>query len=134
MNDEDRYVMYLVIPTSLKMNMGKTAAAVGHAVMLLERRYRALKEYLSDMGSMHNDTSRVYDDWYQMDFPSYAKIVLGASYGEFDEIQVQAAVPFVLVIDRGFSQVQPNTKTCIGLWPMKKSEAPDIIKKLKPLR
>jgi peptidyl-tRNA hydrolase len=162
MNNEDRYVMYLVIPTSLKMSMGKTAAAVGHAVMLLGDMYRECEDYSEDLdpsedigpvdpmnwttedeedaGTTRDELLRIYDNWHQADFPSYAKVVLGASQEEFEALLEYVSgrygrrVMHVAVVDRGFSQVKPNTLTCIGLWPMRKSQAPDIIKKLKPLR
>lgn len=81
MNDDDRYVMYLVIPTSLKMNMGKTAAAVGHAVMMMTLAYGDMLKLpfaLKDVDSfMH---------WLHDDAPSYTKVVLAASDAEFAEV------------------------------------------------
>lgn len=129
MSDEDRYVMYLVIPTSLKMNMGKTAAAVGHAVQNL------LSLYYLYSGSSAEEKIRM-GHWLEDDWPSYAKVVLAADDVEFAEVArlEDKGITMVDVIDRGFSQVQKNARTCIGPWPMKKSEAPEIIKKLKPLR
>jgi peptidyl-tRNA hydrolase len=127
----DRYVMYIVVRTDLKMNAGKMAAAVGHAVQML------MQWYLPDKHAGRTNKEAVLmaetGAWLEEDKPSYAKIVLGASDDEFAKVQFENEGGF-LVEDRGFTEVKPGTFTCYGLYPMRKSEARGIIKTLKPLR
>jgi peptidyl-tRNA hydrolase len=129
--DADRRVMYLVIRTSLKMNAGKTAAAVGHAVQML---MTFVSEIIPTVPRTAEELLRIHETraWLCEDAPSYAKIVLGATDEEFDYIQKEN--PGFLVIDRGFTMVEAGSPTCFGLYPMRKSEALGIVRTLKPLR
>ena len=65
--------------------------------------------------------------WLTDNHPSYPKIVLAASDGEFMKAQLETEG--FLVVDNTL-----KTETVFGLWPCKKSEAPETIKTLKPLR
>jgi peptidyl-tRNA hydrolase len=60
------------------------------------------------------------------------KIVLGASDAEFTQVIEENGKHFP-VIDLGYTQVAPNTMTCVGLWPMRKSWASATVKTLRPL-
>jgi peptidyl-tRNA hydrolase len=127
----DRRVMYLVVRTSLGMNAGKAAAAVGHAVQML---MVFAWEIIPTVPRSHEELVRIHEarEWLREDAPSYAKIVLGASDEEFERVQKEN--PGFLVVDRGFTQVEPNTPTCFGLYPMRKSESLGVVRSLKPLR
>lgn len=125
--DLDPYVMYLVVRTSLKMSVGKVAAQVGHAVQMLMQEFdmsHSLQRFKYREATQH---------WLHDDFPSYAKIVLAANDEEFVQVREENSDVFA-VIDRGFSEVPANTSTVIGLWPCRKSEASETVKKLKLLR
>jgi peptidyl-tRNA hydrolase len=126
----DRYVMYIIVRTDLKMNAGKAAAAVGHAVQML------MTWYLPDIHGVRTSEEVMLmgnvREWLEEDRPSYAKIVLGANEGEFMKVQLEN--DGFLVTDRGFTQVAPDSQTAFGLYPMKKSNARGIIRPLKPLR
>lgn len=133
--NNDRLVMYIVIPKSLKMGIGKVGATCGHAVQLLMQMYETRKPdpssvgwsepaYEEDMGAL-----ATFHDWLASD---YGKIVLGASDEEFAEIRKFPNT--VTVIDIGLKQVAPGSATAVGLWPRLKSGAPLIIQRLEPLR
>jgi peptidyl-tRNA hydrolase len=132
----DPYVMYLVVRTSLKMNAGKTASQVGHAVMML------MLEWHGQMGETfippkEREKREEREQWYERqvvmghwlkdNHPSYPKIVLAASDDEFMKVQLENGG--FLVVDNTL-----KTETVFGLWPCKKSEASETIKTLKPLR
>jgi peptidyl-tRNA hydrolase len=137
----DPYVMYLVVKTSLKMNVGKTAAQCGHAVQMLmcwihvlravNNAHNRIKADVEEQDAMLEEAKH----WLEDDFPSYAKIVLAASDEEFETVkQTIAPLRRFLVTDRGFTSVAAGTETVLGLWPCKKSLAPQIVKSLKLLR
>jgi peptidyl-tRNA hydrolase len=132
---EDRIVMYIVIPKSLKMSIGKVGATCGHATQLLMQMYaqRIPIPSSSDWSSSIHETNvkacETFDAWLQS---SYAKIVLGASVTDFAEVRELPGS--VVVVDIGLKEVSPGSVTAVGLWPMLKSAAPAIIRKLEPLR
>lgn len=126
----DPRVMYIVVRNDLKLNAGKVGASCGHAVQML------LQWYLPNRhGSWTEEELELADEvheWLTEDAPRYAKIILGADASEFMKVQIQNQG--FLVVDRGFTMVEPDTQTAFGLYPMKKSEARGIIRTLKPLR
>ena len=126
----DPYVMYLIVKTSLKMNAGKTAAQCGHAVQMLMQ--EVLPDHHESLGRERAARFIATREWLREDYPSYAKIVLGASDDEFMKVQLE--VDCFVVVDRGFTSVAAGTETVLGLWPCRKSEAPESVKGLKLLR
>jgi peptidyl-tRNA hydrolase len=123
---QDRLVMYIAIPKSLKMGIGKVGATCGHAAQLLMQEYQ--RRLGRREGGDHDDCQTMLA-WFDSD---YGKIVLGASDEEFAEVRKLTNI--ITVVDIGLKQVAPGSVTAVGLWPMKKSAAPDIIKRLEPLR
>ena len=129
----DPYVMYLVVRTSLKMNAGKTASQVGHAVMMLMLDWHGQTGETFMPPKEHDKREQWYqrrvavDRWLKDNHPSYPKIVLAASDDEFMKVQLEN--DGFLVVDNTL-----KTETVFGLWPCKKSEASETIKTLKPLR
>jgi peptidyl-tRNA hydrolase len=126
----DSRVMYIVVRNDLKLNAGKVGASCGHAVQML------MQWYMPDIFGHRTSAECLLMEetrlWLREDHPRYAKIILGANADEF--MKVQLANEGFLVVDRGFTMVEPNTETAFGLYPMKKSEARGIIRTLKPLR
>jgi peptidyl-tRNA hydrolase len=131
----DRLVAYIVIPKSLKMGIGKVGATCGHAAQLLMQSFEARKPIPSSAGwssPAYEEDMRAlatFLDWLASD---YGKIVLGASDEEFAEVRKLPNI--ITVVDIGLKQVAPGSVTAVGLWPMLKSDAPDVIKGLEPLR
>lgn len=123
----DPYVMYFIIKKSLGMNAGKIASQVGHAVQEMILFYaQDHSRALTPTEHQHMVATR---EWLASD---YRKVVLGASDQEFDEVRLIQDI--TVITDLGFTQVPAGTQTCIGLWPMRKSEAPPAIKILLPLK
>lgn len=117
MNDE--YVMYLIVRTDLKMSKGKIAAQCGHAVQWLVingLQNKSFKEYLKGC---------------------YAKICLKIpSETEMDKISgycYHKRINHYQVIDAGRTQVPVNSKTVLGVGPLRRSQVPDLIRDLKLL-
>lgn len=130
--NSDPYVMYLVVRTSLKMNVGKTAAQVGHAVQMWME--WCIDAYVRRSNSFKGENLELetFARWLKDDHPSYMKIVLGASDEEFERCKRECKVQ--IVIDRGFTEVPAGTETVLAVFPCKKSEAPEAVRRLKLLR
>lgn len=128
MVNSDPYVMYLVVRTSLKMNVGKTAAQVGHAVQMWMEWWAPGSDIFEGEGV----EAEAFARWLADDHPSYMKIVLGASDEEFERCKRECKVQ--IVVDRGFTEVPAGTETVLAVFPCKKSEAPEAVRGLKLLR
>ncbi len=125
--NEDDYVMYLIVRESLGMSPGKIGAQCGHAVQkIMEEYYR----YIA-LGNQFIATAEWLENY-------YTKIVLKANDKEFEKIKKEfftdAEFKCSLVVDKGLTEIASNTETILGLWPMKRSEVPKLIKRLQLLK
>jgi peptidyl-tRNA hydrolase, PTH2 family len=132
--DPDPIVMYIVVRRSLKLSAGKVGGQCGHAVDYLTREPEKAREGQllmcvepSEELSARLDLLR---EWRYS--PEHTKIILGATDEEFERVKVENPEHF-LVTDLGRTQVAPNTQTCLGLWPMRRSARSPILQVLKPL-
>ena len=141
-NLDSPLVMYLVVRESLNMSIGKIAAQTGHAVGMLYRKFLLDRDYvihIEDMDSFCYGPIRVdqnkmsnynlFDSWQKS---NHRKVVLKADEKEW--IKLKELPDSVLIVDAGFTELEPNTETVIGFWPMYKDQAPKIIKRLQLLR
>jgi peptidyl-tRNA hydrolase len=128
MQDPDPVVQYIVVRESLGMSPGKIAAQTGHAVMMLMLAYF---EILRNMGG-HVPWDR-YNHMIVWLGQDYGKVVLRASDVEFEKVKQTFGKDLFLVVDNGHTEVAPKTETVIGLWPMRKSARPKILKRLQRL-
>lgn len=139
-NQEDPLIMYLIVRESLGMSTGKTTAQGGHAVGMLDKQFYSLDKewegYLLSGWTPNSDTvlkASIFKDWQKQ---SFRKVVLGASDKEWAKLKEDpwCKANMVLVVDAGLTEIEPGSETVIGLWPMKKSQAPKIVKKLQVLK
>jgi peptidyl-tRNA hydrolase, PTH2 family len=111
----------IVVRTDLKMGKGKLAAQVAHAS-------------LSAAEAAQQRKPGWYLDWKE---EGQAKIVLkGGSYEELEELFRKAkssGLPASLIEDRGLTQIEPGTVTCLGIGPAPDSDIDGITGKLKLL-
>ena len=131
-NQEDPWIMYLIVRESLKMSPGKIAAQVGHGVGIIYNHYSHLKDVRSGaIGErwLHLQ-SKIghFDSWQNQ---SFRKIVLRASDKEWEKLKRQ--LECFLVADAGLTEVEAGSETVIALWPMLKSSAPPLVKRLQTL-
>ena len=75
------------------------------------------------------DKIDLFDNWIKS---AVRKVVLKADEKEW--IKLKELPDSVLIIDAGFTELNPNTETVIGFWPMYKDQAPKIIKRLQLLK
>ena len=111
----------IVVRNDLKMGKGKVAAQVAHASLAAAEAAQARKP-------------RWYDGWKA---EGQAKIVLKVeSEGDLVELYDKArsaGLPASLIQDRGLTQVEPGTVTCLGVGPGPDPEVDAITGKLKLL-
>lgn len=147
---EDPIVMYLVVHETLGMSMGKTAAQCAHASQMLTLDYfekkdksRALQKKIQEttdpdelrvMKALYAEHGRklsIFGEWLQ---GSFRKVVLRADDKEWAKIQKDFGDHMIMVVDAGLTEIAAGSETVIGLWPMRKSQAPKTIKKLQVLK
>ncbi len=111
----------IVVRTDLKMGKGKLAAQVAHAS-------------LAAAEAAHQRKRDWYEGWKE---GGQAKIVLKvASEAELDELYRKArsaGIPASLIEDRGLTQVEPGTVTCLGIGPGPDGTIDEVTGKLKLL-
>ena len=134
-NHEDPIVMYLVVRESLGMGVGKTAAQCAHATQILTLNY--IRELADDAESILDGTNTIglnselliFKNWLNS---SFRKVVLRADDKEWEKLK---QLPnHVLVVDSGKTEIAPGSETCIGFWPMLKSERPKLLTRLQALK
>ena len=116
---------YLIVNSELNMSPGKLSAQMAHAGQLLTKKYYQLK--LS--GLLTFELLNIFDQW---DNADYGKIVLEADPKEW--IKVKELSDHIVVIDNGLTQIAAGSETVIIFWPMYKSQAPKLIKRLRLLK
>jgi peptidyl-tRNA hydrolase len=137
-NQEDPIVMYLIVREELGMSVGKTGAQCGHAAQMVLLKYFDIKDKFDYVAAAHGESGMQAQFHKLCDFKawlegSFRKVVLRADDKEW--LKVKEAFPdLCLVVDAGLTELNPNTETVIGLWPMRKSEVPKVIKKLQVLK
>lgn len=111
----------IVVRTDLGMGKGKVAAQVAHASLSAAEGARQRK-------------NGWYEDWRE---GGQAKIVLKVG-SESDLLELfrkakAAGLPASMIEDRGLTQLEPGTTTCVGIGPAPDSEVDAITGKLKLL-
>lgn len=134
-NQEDPIVMYLIVREELGMSIGKTAAQCAHASQMLQLKFNEMER--EEACGWTNDTDiermKIFQEWLD---GSFRKVVLKADDKEWLKVQaafVEGVMRFT-VVDAGLTELNPNTETVMGIWPMRKSEVPKLIKKLQALK
>jgi PTH2 family peptidyl-tRNA hydrolase len=112
----------IVVRTDLQMGKGKTAAQVAHAA--LDSAEIARKKHPG-----------WYDSWREQ---GQAKVVVKTEGGQeaLEDLQRQArsmGLPSSLIQDRGLTQVEPGTTTCLAIGPGPAGEIDKVTGRLKLL-
>lgn len=138
-NQEDPIVMYLIVRESLGMSIGKIAAQCGHAVGMIMLHYLDLCRKEDRDGDLWGEDQllrEAMDAWLKS---SFRKVVLRADDKEWVKFKTMIDADeydweSVTVVDSGLTEIAPGSETVIGLWPMKRSEAPKLVKRLQVLK
>ncbi|MEG1564717.1 MAG: peptidyl-tRNA hydrolase [Bacteroides sp.] len=107
--------MYILVNEDVKIGKGKLAGQVGHAVATYfwryiqsptDNQYELLKDYMVEQ----------------------KKIILKAPQPLCEQLEQEG---YVRIRDLGYTQLEPNTLTCINLGIYNDGEEPEFIKELK---
>jgi len=133
-DQEDPWVMYLIVRDSLGMGAGKIGAQCGHAVGKLYDYFNGLDSECSDMwadkrGPEWDRMRNAFIGWKE---DSFRKVVLKAKDSKWEKLK--ADLICTVVRDAGLTEVASGSETVLGIWPMRKSERPQLIKKLQTLK
>jgi len=99
------YKMVIAVRVDVPMSVGKTAAQVAHAAVEL-----VLKNY--------SKNKKVLDNWI---YEGQKKVVVKVN--NLDELYLiskkaeELNVPYSIITDRGLTEIEPGTITCIGIGP-----------------
>lgn len=107
--------------TDLKMGKGKLAAQVAHASLAAAEEAMARRE-------------EWFEDW-KADGQKKVVVKVG-SEKELEELFIEAKhsrLPASLINDRGLTQLEPGTATCVGIGPAPDAQVDAITGKLKLL-
>jgi PTH2 family peptidyl-tRNA hydrolase len=117
--NEQSYVMYNVVNTSLKMGKGKLAAQVGHGV-------HKMAQYC-----LHHEK----EVWMKYINSNYPKIVLKTKSQDhlMDVLEKTKDIFKCYVVDEGRTQIAKNSLTVVSYIPMVKENVPNVLKLLKLL-
>ena len=105
MEEHFDYKQVMAVRTDISMGKGKLAAQVAHAAVSAAR-----------------DTERKKPEWFKAWWAEgQAKIVVKViGESQLEDLRRQAeelGLPTALVVDRGLTQIAPNTATCLGIGP-----------------
>lgn len=111
----DEVVQYIVVRKDLNMSKGKMAAQVAHASIA------TVYPYLWDAE---------VKTWLDR---AFTKIILEvknlAALEKLERMCIERHMVFKTIVDNGRTEVEPNTPTCLGFKPYKKSQLGDFLKK-----
>lgn len=99
------YKLIIVVRTDIKMSKGKVAAQAGHAAV-------SASEYA------RKNRPEWWTPWIM---EGQCKIAVKAK-SEHQIIEIErkarnAGLPVALIVDRGLTEIPPNTTTCLGIGP-----------------
>lgn len=133
---EDPIVLYFIVRRDLNMSAGKTAAQTGHAAQMILLEYFRLRDDSYAMDPLTDEQCKIFKDWLSN---SFRKVVLGADDKKWNKLKtyfdpMTCSTRTVTVRDAGLTEIDPGSETVLAVWPMKRSMAPQVIKKLQALK
>ena len=102
---EFRYKQVIVFRSDLKLSRGKTAAQAGHAaVSAAEEARKHRREW--------------FDGWFREGQRKIAvKVHDEKALSELEKEAKKSGLPTALIVDRGLTEIPPDTITCLGIGP-----------------
>jgi len=115
---EFRYKQVIVFRSDLRLSRGKTAAQAGHAaVSAAEEARKHRKEW--------------FDGWFREGQCKIAvKVPNEKALTELGEQAKEMGLPCAVIVDRGLTEIPPDTVTCLGIGPAPAERVDKITGKL----
>lgn len=119
-------VMYILVNEDIKIGKGKLAGQVGHAVGTYFYR-NFIRKYNNEEVQLTKNEINDIDEYMQCQ----KKIILCCPQSKLEKLENENK--YVVIRDKGLTQLEPNTLTCIniGIFDKDKNEVPEWIKQLK---
>ena len=115
------YKLVIVLRTDIKMSKGKIAAQAGHAAV-------SASEYA------RKNRPEWWNPWIMEGQRKIAvKVKSEQEILELERRARNAKLPAVLIVDRGLTEIPPNTTTCLGIGPAPADKVDTITGKLSLL-
>ncbi|MBA7474889.1 MAG: peptidyl-tRNA hydrolase [Candidatus Bathyarchaeum sp.] len=115
------YKLVIVLRTDIKMSKGKMAAQAGHAAV-------SASEYA------RKNRPEWWNPWIMEGQCKIAvKVKSEQEILELERKARNAKLPAVLIVDRGLTEIPPNTITCLGIGPAPANKMDAITGKLSLL-
>jgi len=113
-----KYKQVIIVRADLKMGKGKIAAQAGHAAV-----------------SAAEEARRNFQKWWKSWLDEGQCKITVKSKGETELLWLenaarQSGLPFALITDRGLTQLEPGTVTCLAIGPAPASDVDRITGKL----
>ena len=102
---EFRYKMVIVFRSDLQLSKGKAAVQAGHAaVSAAEEARKHRREW--------------WDEWFAEGQRKIAvKVKSEKELHELEKVALELGLPCALIVDRGLTEIPPDTVTCLGIGP-----------------
>lgn len=114
MEKDDELILYFVVNKDLNMSGPKISIQTAHVASIITYKQKG---------------EEIFEEWYNNGISK--KVALGAHEKYLLKLVNQG---FVYIKDLGFTEVPPNSLTCVGIGPMKRSEAKKYVKRLQKLK
>jgi len=125
-------VQYYIVDNCLGMRKGKVGAQCAHGALLAHQIYERMRTINSrEYGSPQTQTMAAqYQKWLNGDM---TKIVLKGDSGHVLLAAQEFGRLAAIVVDKGYTDIDPGSKTVAVLPLMNKEDAPDWVKELQLL-
>lgn len=118
-------VLYILVNKDIEISRGKLSGQVGHACATFM--YGNI---------MYNDEfSQEVLRWFE--FNDQKKIIVGCSQKkleEYERISSSKDVQIISIRDKGYTELEPNTLTCVAIGLIDRNNIPEEFKFLKKLQ
>lgn len=119
-----KYKQVIIVRKDIEMSSGKMAGQVAHASCSVLQHIKKGKD----------EHDRVYNNWYKGGLDQKKIILQVKSLTKLENIMKKAdslGISYYPVRDAGYTELPPNTLTCIAFPPMKDEEIDPLTKKLR---
>lgn len=117
------YRMYILVNEDIKISKGKLAGQVGHAVASYIYNFMNLEVGIVDLEYFMRDQIKEYMNGEQK------KIILKCPQEKLEDLERHGG--YRAIRDKGYTQLEPNTLTCINYGIFTPDTIPEWIKELK---